>query len=237
MLCLIPCFNEGAAIERLVSAMPACVSHTLVVDDGSDDGTGATAVRAGATVLRHESRRGVGAALRDGYGWAVREGFDCVVVLAGNGKDDPREVPHVIEPIVAEVADFVQGSRWLGADQPLGAMPLYRRVATRVHPLLFGLATGRFVTESTNGFRALHRRVLEDPRLSLEGLDGYQLEPSLYAQVIALGYRTVEVPVRKVYPHQNGATVTKMQPVVGWGQLITPLVRAALTRRGRPTPS
>lgn len=238
-LALVPCLDEAPRVGPVLAGLPAGLP-ALVVDDGSSDGTAGVAAACGAQVLRHPSPRGVGASLREGYAWALAHGFEAVVVLAGNGKDDPAEVPALLEPLEDGTADLAQGSRWLGAPRPLGAMPRYRRVATRLHPLLFGLAVGRHVTDSTNGFRAVHRRLLEDPRLGLDGpgLDGYQLEPTLYARAIALGYRTVEVPVRKVYPAgEGGRTVTRMTPVTGWAQLLAPLVRAGLARAGLEVPA
>ena len=73
----------------------------------------------------------------------------------------------MLDPIADARADFVQGSRFLKRGANLGPMPHYRRVATRVHPLLFSLVARRWVTESTNGFRAIHRHVLSDPRIDL----------------------------------------------------------------------
>ena len=233
VLALLPCFDEADRVGPVLAALPRLVERALVVDDGSRDGTGGVARAAGAAVLRLPRRRGVGAALRAGYAWALEQGFEVVVVLAGNGKDDARQVPALVEPLEADLADLAQGSRWLSRAPALGAMPRYRRLATRLHPLLFSLAVGQLVTDSTNGFRAVHRRVLGDARLHLDapGLDGYQLEPTLYARAIALGYRTVEVPVRKVYPATpDGRTVTKMRPGVGWAQLLSPVVRAGLVR-------
>lgn len=226
VLAIAPCTNEVGRIGTVISAMPREVTQALVIDDGSTDGTGDDARRAGARVIRVPGRRGVGAAIRTGLRVAVREGYDVAVVLAGNTKDDPRQIPRLLEPIAAGHADFVQGSRWLRRETSLGPMPLHRRVATRVHPLLFTAVTGRFVTESTNGFRAISRRLLDDPRLTLDApwLDGYQLEPWLYLRAIRLGYRTVEVPVRKVYP--SSGPHTKMPPVIGWWQMLEPLARA-----------
>src|SRR5581483_8308545 len=108
----------------------------------------------------------------------------------------PEEIPALLDPIADGRADFVQGSRFLKRDASFGEMPLYRRLATRVHPLLFSLVARRWVTESTNGFRAIRSTVLADPRLDLSAtwLDEYELEPYLYLRAIRLGYRTAEVP-------------------------------------------
>jgi dolichol-phosphate mannosyltransferase len=172
---------------------------------------------------------GVGAAIRAGYERAVKGGFDVAVVMAGNNKDSPEEIPLLLDPIAEDRADFVQGSRFLKAGADFGAMPLYRRIATRLHPLLFSWVAGRRVSESTNGFRAVRRCVLEDPQIDLDQawLDEYELEPYLYIKAIHLGYRSVEVPVTKVYgPKQLGQT--KMKPITGWWSMLRPLVYLGL---------
>lgn len=232
VLAVLPCVDEARRLGAVVRAMPPVVTQTLVVDDGSQDDTAEQAALAGARVLRFEHNRGVGAALRAGFELALREGFEVVVVLAGNGKDDPREIPTLLRPIEASLADFVQGSRWLKRHPALGDMPRYRRFATRLHPLMFSWATGEVFTDSTNGFRAIHRRVLEAVPLNETWLDGYQLEPWLFAKAVAMGFDVVEVPVRKVYPSAENGAVTKMRPVHGWWQMLQPVLRTALVRRG-----
>jgi hypothetical protein len=111
-------------------------------------------------------------------------------------------------------------------------MPRYRRVATRLHPLLFSLVSGHWVTESTNGFRAIRTSVLADPRIDLSQswLDHYELEPYLYLRAIQLGYRTTEVPVTKVYPPKKLGQ-TKMKPISGWWSILRPLVYLGLRLR------
>jgi len=82
-----------------------------------------------------------------------------------------------------------------------------------------------WVTESTNGFRAVRTSVLSDSRLDLSQtwLRQYELEPYLYLRSIQLGYRTVEVPVTKIYPPKQ-AGQTKMKPFTGWWSILRPLV-------------
>ena len=172
---------------------------------------------------------GVGAALRVAYRHAVESGFDVVVTMAGNNKDSPEEIPALLDPIVDGRADFVQGSRFLKKNADFGPMPRYRKLATRLHAVLFSAVARRWVTESTNGFRAIHRRVLADPRLDLSQpwLDEYELEPYLFLRTIRLGYRIAEVPVTKIYPPKSLGQ-TKMKPIVGWWSILRPLVYLSL---------
>jgi dolichol-phosphate mannosyltransferase len=233
VIAMAPVLDEEQKIGAVVRRTPRdVVDEVLVIDDGCTDRSPEVARELGASVLPMGSTVGVGAALRAGYAYAVRGGYDVAVVMAGNNKDSPEEIPLLLDPIADGRADFVQGSRWLKRGANFGEMPLYRRIATRVHPVLFSLAARRRVTESTNGFRAVRRQVLTDPRLNLDQrwLDEYELEPYLYLRAIQLGYRTAEVPVTKVYPPRTMGQ-TKMKPVTGWWSILRPIVYLGLGLR------
>jgi dolichol-phosphate mannosyltransferase len=233
VLAMAPVLDEEQKIGDVVRRMPrAVVDEVLVVDDGSTDRSAAVAREQGASVIHLGRVVGLGAAIRAGYAYAMERGYDVAVVLAGNGKDSPEEIPLLLAPIAEGRADFVQGSRYLRPRATFGEMPLYRRVATRLHPLLFSLVARRRVTESTNGFRAVHRRVLTDPRIDLaqRWLDTYDLEPYLYLRTIRLGYRTAEVPVSKIYGDRRLGQ-TKMRPIIDWWSILRPLVYVGLGLR------
>jgi dolichol-phosphate mannosyltransferase len=144
--------------------------------------------------------------------------------MAGNNKDNPAEIPRLLGPICDAACDLVIGSRYLAGGKHGGDMPVYRKVATRLHPWLLSLATGKKLTESTNGFRALRLSCLDDPRINLQQawLDGYALEVYLLFKMIALGYQHTEVPCTKIYPPRKLGN-TKMKPIVGWWDILQPV--------------
>jgi glycosyltransferase involved in cell wall biosynthesis len=222
-------YNEGDKIRRTLARHPAVRSYDLLVhDDGSTDGA-LDAVDAGIIVLRNPTNQGIGAAMKRVFQYALDHDYEVLVIHAGNDKDDPLEIPLLLQPLEAGGADFVQGSRYLGGGG-FGNMPAYRVFGTRViHPLIFSLAARKRVTESTNGFRAFRTAVLRDPRIDWrqDWLDRYELEPYLMLKAIMLGYRHVEVPVTKIYPpHQQG--YTKMRPFIDWWSIIRPVVYVGL---------
>ena len=230
VIAMAPVLNEEVKIGEVVRRTPRpLVDEMLVIDDGCTDRSPEVARGLGARVLPMGRVAGVGAALRAGYAEAVKGGFDVAVVMAGNNKDSPEEIPLLLDAMLDEGADFVQGSRFLKGDANFGPMPFYRKVATRLHPLLFSLVARQWVTESTNGFRAVHRRVLEDPEINLDQawLDEYELEPYLYLRAIRCGYKVAEVPVTKVYPPKAQGQ-TKMKPITGWWSILRPLVLLGL---------
>jgi dolichol-phosphate mannosyltransferase len=108
-------------------------------------------------------------------------------------------------------------------------MPLYRRLATRLHPALFNLISGAHMTDTTNGFRAASKKLLGDPELNLDQrwLDEYELEVYLLYKARKLGYKVVEAPVTKTYPSKDLGQ-TKMKPIVGWWSILRPLVLLGL---------
>jgi len=186
------------------------VAAVLVVDDGSSDSTASRAEEAGAVVIRHHRRIGVGAAIRTGIEYALAQGFDAVAVMAANGKDRPEELPRVVGPIIRGEADYVQGSRWMPGGT-WGNMPLYRRVASAAYPLVLSLLFGRRLTECTNGFRCYTTAICKGPGVELrqDWLNKYELELYLHYKALKLGYRYLEVPVSKVYPFQKANRIRK----------------------------
>ena len=223
-------FNEekkiGSVLDRFVDGL---VDAILVVDDGSTDGTPEVALKKGARLLSHQRRSGVGAAIRSAVKYARANGFDVLVILAGNDKDRPTEIPRLVKAIAEDGYDFVQGSRYRSGGA-CGNMPFYRRLATRlIHPGLCSLVTGRRITDSTNGFRAIRLSIFDDPRIDIDQdwLDQDQMEPYLLYQAIVLGYRFKEEPVTKIYP-SKAIGYTKMTPVIGWWSIVRPLLLLSL---------
>lgn len=225
-------YNEGDKIRRTLARHPGTRAYDLLVaDDGSTDHA-LDGVDASVIVLRNETNRGIGATMKGVFQYALDHGYDVLVIHAGNDKDDPLEIPLLLDPIMKGTADFVQGSRYLGGGG-FGNMPRYRVFSTRVlHPLVFSIAARKRVTESTNGFRAFRTELLRDPRIDWRQgwLDRYELEPYLLLKTIRLGYRHREVPVTKIYPpHAHG--YTKMRPFLDWWSILRPVVYLGLGLR------
>jgi dolichol-phosphate mannosyltransferase len=229
-------YNENIklknAIERFLKSGVQPYADYLIVDDGSTDGTTEmikSFAPQGVQTLKHTVRRGVGCAIRTAIHYARERKYDVIVIMAGNDKDDPREIPRLIEPILKDAADLVQGSRYLQGGGIGGDMPAYRKVATRFHPFLLSRLTDKKVTDSTNGFRAIRLSVFNDERINVNQawLDDYELEPYILFKVIKLKYRFAEAPVTKIYPAKK-LGYTKMRPFVGWWSILKPLIYLGL---------
>jgi glycosyltransferase involved in cell wall biosynthesis len=189
---VVAALDEVGGIEDVVRRIPdpACglAVDTIVVDDGSTDGTGATAEAAGALVARLERNCGHGVALRLGYALAREHGARYIVTLDGDGQWDPAHLEPVLEPVVRDEADFVIGSRVLGATE---AGDRYRQLGVHVFAFLVRLLTGVPVTDTSSGFRAMRAEVTATVR---QEQVQYQTSELLIG-AIAQGYRIAERPV------------------------------------------
>ncbi|HEV2862733.1 MAG TPA: glycosyltransferase family 2 protein [Pyrinomonadaceae bacterium] len=221
---IIPVYNEedriGGVLKRFA---PGLVDEVVVIDDGSTDKTGSILAASGATVIHHPVRRGVGAGLRDGLLHLRSRGFDAAVIMAGNGKDDPREIPLLTAPLASGEADYVQGSRFLDGGSYRNLPPV-RHAMIRGYTLLWTAASGRRLTDVTNGFRAYRLALLDDERVRIEQdwLDTYELEYYLHYKALSLGYRFREVAVSKNYPTRK--KYSKIRPVMDWWSIVKPIL-------------
>ena len=224
IITVLPAYNEETKAPTVARVPRDVVDTVLVVDDGSTDATAEGCREAGAEVITLDACLGVGAAIRCGLQYAREHRFAIATIMAGNNKDEPLEIPRLLDPICDADCDFVQGSRFLPGGSYGGGMPIYRQVATRLHPLLMGLFVHKWLTESTNGFRALKVSLLEEPGIDLDQswLDQYELEQYLLYKVLRLGYKHREVPCTKIYP-VKGVGYTKMRRITGWWSILRPL--------------
>jgi glycosyltransferase involved in cell wall biosynthesis len=150
----IPCYNEEVAIGSLVLRASQYVDQVVVVDDGSTDKTAEVARLAGAHVLVHDANIGKGAALRDLFAYATQSGFGIIVIIDGDGQHNPDDIPKLLDPLLRDEADVVNGSRYL--DGKVGSTPRYRRFGQVVLDgvIHFGLNGGVTITDTQSGFRA-----------------------------------------------------------------------------------
>jgi dolichol-phosphate mannosyltransferase len=238
-LAIIPVFREIGKIGTVIEKFsPESVDEVcLVVDDPDetilkeiDDSRKRTQVP--VTIIENPARNGIGFAIKEGYRYALSHGFDLIVVMAGNGKDDPREIPRLTQPILENGYDYVQGSRFLPGGRG-ERTPFLRRIFTRLFPFAWTFLTGIRCTEVTNGFRAYKASILQDPEINIwqDWLNGYELEYYLHYKVLTLGYRFTERPVSKIYSHAKRESYSHISPLKDWQQIVGPIVLLRLGRR------
>jgi dolichol-phosphate mannosyltransferase len=218
---VIPVINEGERIKSLLSRMTALKIHEIadiiIVDGGSVDGSLELEALQCDSVRGLLLKTGVGklsAQLRCAYSFALCRGYEGIVSIDGNDKDDPEAIPRFIEALKHGV-DFVQASRFI-----LGGVaentPKSRDFAIKfIHAPVLTLFSGFRWTDTTQGFRAYSRKLLLDEKIApfRDIFMTYELLAYLSYRAPRLGYRCVELPTIRRYP--KGEVPTKISAFKG----------------------
>jgi len=231
---VIPVINEGERINSLLKRMDAEriseIADIVIVDGGSTDGS------LGLDALKQLGVRGLvvkkgpgklSSQLRCAYAFALDQGYEAVITIDGNDKDDPEGIPRFIEAIGKGI-DFVQASRFLPGGVAENT-PKSRHFAIRyIHAPLLSLASGFRWTDTTQGFRAYSRRMLLDPRIApfRDVFSSYELLAYLSYRAPKLGYVCKELPTVRRYP--IGEVPTKISSFKGSLIVLLTLFRACL---------
>jgi glycosyltransferase involved in cell wall biosynthesis len=192
-LVILPAYNEEAALPAVLAGLRARFPgfDLVVVDDGSADRTSEVARLGGAAVVTLPFNLGVGGALRTGFRYAVRNGYQRAVQLDADGQHDAGQVDALLAALGD--ADLVIGSRF-AEHRTAYAVGRSRRSAMRIMQRAVRLLSGQTFTDTSSGFRAFGPRALE---LFAAQYPVDFLSDSVEALLAALaaGLRVVEVPV------------------------------------------
>jgi glycosyltransferase involved in cell wall biosynthesis len=208
-LAIVPARNEEEAVGRVVEELRAFDPEldVLVIDDGSEDGTAASAAAAGAAVVRLPFNLGIGGAVQTGFMYALAGDYDLAVRLDGDGQHDPAELPKLIEPVQRGDADIVVGSRF-AASRDSYRPPLARRAGIRFFAGLVSLLVRQRVTDTTSGFQALNRNGIR-----LFAADYPHDYPEVEATVMVIRHRLrlLEVPVQMREREHGSSSITALR--------------------------
>jgi glycosyltransferase involved in cell wall biosynthesis len=199
---VIAAYNEGRRLGDTLSGLCRHYANVAVVDDGSRDNTSAVAMRHPVWVLRHAINCGQGAALQTGIDFAVRHGAGILVTFDADGQHSPDDIPELLEPIRARLADVALGSRFLGKTVGL---PWTRWLVLKLGVLFTRVFSRIRVTDTHNGLRALSRSAAQQIRITQNRMAHAS---EILDQIRQHGLRFCEVPVTI---HYSQATLEKGQ--------------------------
>lgn len=233
---VIPVINEGARIRNLLARMAALnidrLADIIIVDGGSKDGSLELSFLKQMGVRDLLLKTGPGklsAQLRCAYAYALDQGYEGIVTIDGNDKDDPEAIPRFID-MLARGFDFVQASRFVKGGVAENT-PASRDLAIRfIHAPMLSLFSGFRWTDTTQGFRAYSRKLLLDPAVApfRDVFMSYELLAYLSYRAPKLAYRCVEIPTVRRYP--KGEVPTKISAFKGNLAVLATLFRACFGR-------
>lgn len=202
--CIIPAYNEEKRICEVIAGVREAIPYVIVVDDGSQDATAALAEKTGVYVIRHGQNCGKGMALRTGISHALKQGYDAVMTVDGDGQHAPVEIPKFLAAFASDKGDIIIGARlW-----DKRAIPLYRYIPNQIGIFCISKAAGCRIDDTQSGFRLYKREVLETVQL---GTTGFETETEVLIKAGKAGFRIYSMPVSAIY---HSDYTTNFRPIM-----------------------
>jgi glycosyltransferase involved in cell wall biosynthesis len=226
VLIIMPAWNEAASIGDVVREVRGELPEAdlLVVDDGSADGTARIAREAGAIVASLPYNLGIGGAMRLGYKYARRQGYDAAVQLDADGQHDPRYVPKLIDGL--QEAPLVIGARFAGEGNYEVRGP--RHWSMVMLSFVLSKMAGCKLTDTSSGFRACDRQLIElfASWYPAEYMDSVET----LIRIIRLGYKVQQVPVAMRRRIAGAPSHSPVKAVLYLGRALLTLLLALIRR-------
>lgn len=212
---VIPVINEGDRLKNELIKLSKIKKDfdVIIADGGSNDGSTdlilLKKMKVVDVILIKQDIGRLSAQLRMAYAYALKKGYQGIVTIDGNGKDDVQDIQKFIYKL-DEGYDYIQGSRFIKGGKAINT-PIIRYLGNRfIHAPLLSLFSHSYLTDTTNGFRGYSRRYLLDEKVApfRKIFMNYELLFYLSLRAGQLGYKVIEVPVSRIYP--SGKIPTKI---------------------------
>jgi len=198
-LIIFPTYNERENIGGIIGAVlegdPRI--EVLVVDDDSPDGTGEIVAKLAKVnkrvhLIHRERKGGLGSAYIEGFGYALRNGYDYIFEMDADFSHDPKYIPDFLEKI--KECDLVIGSRYIRGVNVIN-WPMKRLLLSYYANIYTRIVTGLPLKDATGGFKCYRREVLEGIDIGGVRSDGYSFQIEMSYKAWKKGYRICEIPI------------------------------------------
>ncbi len=155
---IIPAYNEEKNISKVINGIKNhCDTDIIVIDDGSTDMTSEIAVNSGACVIHHPFQLGYGVTLQTGYKFAVKNNYDLLLQMDGDGQHNPETVCDFFKIVESDQCDVLVGSRFLGKKKYKTGFLKFLGIL--IFRFIIRLISGEKITDPTSGYQCLNRKV------------------------------------------------------------------------------
>ena len=217
---LIPGYNEGKNISRVVRQVIDHGFCVLVVDDGSTDSTAEEARLAGAEVLSGLKNMGKGASLRRGFEACLKKRFAAVITMDADGQHDAAELDLFLNAVNETDKEMIVGNRMHSPKN----MPFVRRLTNRTMSQIISMIAKQPTPDSQCGYRLLKREMLQKMRLSTSH---FEIESEMLLEAGYRGFKIGSIPIRSVY---EGGT-SKIRPFRDTVRFLNFLIKYLFSRK------
>jgi glycosyltransferase involved in cell wall biosynthesis len=216
-IAVIPAYNEGKTIRKVIEKTVQFVDRVIVVDDGSRDNTVEEVRKTSAELIVLPKNKGKANAIKTGF--KECRNYDIVVMLDGDLQHPPEEIPALVK-CIEEGNDLCIGSRFFKGP---GIMPLSCRFSNRVASLLISFLARQKITDPQSGFRAIRRERLDELELNAKR---YAIEHIMVLEAARKNFKIKETPMSCVY----GKEKSHIKPVRDTLRVMYHILRFVLGR-------
>ena len=233
VLIVCPVFNEAHHLESLVQEINSenFIGDFLFINSGSNDRSLEIIKNSGLNYLNLKNNEGIGNVIMEAIKYGNQNNYKVLCLIAGNSKMRPKYINKILDPIVFENFDFVQGSRYLNLGSTKN-MPNFRKIVIPITSKLFSILYRKKMTDATCGFRAFKLSLVNSASYNIYAnwLKKYAFEPYLYSNVLLdKNVKSIEVAITMDYPEKNSKIkYTKIKPILDYPALFIPYVLALI---------
>lgn len=192
-LVIIPVHNEEKLLPAVLeSILKLDFFDILIVDDGSTDNTFGLVSKFPVAALRNKANLGKGAALRQGFDYALNNGYSDIITADGDGQHRPEDLLAVYKSSLDGGADIVIGNRM---HNPIG-MPKIRVLTNKLMSYVLSSIASTYIPDTQCGLKLIRSNVIKDLNIST---DKFEVESEILLNTINKGYKIKSVDITSVY--------------------------------------
>lgn len=222
---VIPAYNEARTIRKVVTACLEQLSHVIVVDDGSQDGTREALEGLDITLLCNELNAGKAASLWRGLHKARELGMRAAITLDGDDQHDPAQIPRLVDKANTSAPAIIIAARL----QNRAKAPKARLFANNFADFWISWAAGQPVTDSQSGYRFYPLELLDKVRPKISKKRGFVFESEFIIDAVRRGYGCQAIAIESIY--RSGARPSHFRPVADITRIVV-MVAGKLLRWG-----
>jgi len=219
---VVPAYNEGQQITKVITTMPDIVDHLVIIDDFSSDDTigkveSLLSRHQKIVLIKHTENQGVGGAIASGYKWARDHDQDVAVVFAGDAQMEPSDLIDILTPVIDEEVDYSKANR-LFSGEAYKKIPKARYFGNSVLSLLTKIVSGYWhVADSQTGYAAINNKALN--LIDWDNMYKRYGQPNdLLVKLNIFDLKVRDVPIQPTYNvgEKSGIKIRKVMFTIPW---------------------